>query len=186
MLQLCSNAWAWRLFPNPLLSLTYDLTCFMTEIIIYFSQRNCYLTLTHFMSLISLISLENIRKLLVFCFQGVSKEISGMKWVNEWMNNENNLLITPNPPNLLNIMTHCLDPLSANPTKWSNRHTICRQKQTNCLSVFDHFVGLTFKGLFNVVTCNEVCISNSHVHESWLSHILGKRSILKGLFGDSL
>ena len=122
MLQLCSNAWAWRLFPNPLLSLTYDLTCFMTEIIIYFSQRNCYLTLTHFMSLISLISLENIRKLLVFCFQGVSKEISGMKWVNEWMNNENNLLITPNPPNLLNIMTQCLDPLSANPAKWSNRH----------------------------------------------------------------
>ena len=122
MLQLCSNAWAWRLFPNPLLSLTYDLTCFMTEIIIYFSQRNCYLTITHFMSLISLISLENIRKLLVFCFQGVSKEISGMKWVNEWMNNENNLLITPNPPNLLNIMTQCLDPLSANPTKWSNRH----------------------------------------------------------------
>ena len=120
MLQLCSNAWAWRLFPNPLLSLTYDLTCFMTEIIIYFSQRNCYLTLTHFMSLISLISLENIRKLLVFCFQGVSKEISGMKWVNEWMNNENNLLITP--PNLLNIMTQCLDPLSTNPTKWSNRH----------------------------------------------------------------
>ena len=32
-----------------------------------------------------------------------------------------------------------LNPLSANPTKWSN--------PTNCLSVFDHFVGLAFKGL---------------------------------------
>ena len=25
--------------------------------------------------------------------------------------------------------------------------TICQQKTTNCLSVFDHFVGLAFKGL---------------------------------------
>ena len=30
-----------------------------------------------------------------------------------------------------------LNPLKANPTKWS----------TNCLSVFDHFVGLALKGL---------------------------------------
>ena len=32
-----------------------------------------------------------------------------------------------------------LNPLSANPTKWSN-----------CLSVFDHFVGLVLKGLRNL------------------------------------
>ena len=25
--------------------------------------------------------------------------------------------------------------------------TICRQQPTNCLTVFDHFVGLAFKGL---------------------------------------
>ena len=31
-----------------------------------------------------------------------------------------------------------INPLSANPTKWSN---------TLCLSVFDHFVGLALKGL---------------------------------------
>ena len=41
-----------------------------------------------------------------------------------------------------------LKPLSANPTKWSNTlKTIRRQKPTNCLSVFDHFAGLAFKGL---------------------------------------
>ena len=41
-----------------------------------------------------------------------------------------------------------LNPLSANPTKWSNTlKTIRRQKPTNCLSVFDHFVGLALKGL---------------------------------------
>ena len=28
--------------------------------------------------------------------------------------------------------------------------TICRQKLTNCLSVFDHFVGLVFEGLLLV------------------------------------
>ena len=37
--------------------------------------------LTHFMPLTPLITPENIRKPLVFwCFRGVSKEISGMKW----------------------------------------------------------------------------------------------------------
>ena len=42
--------------------------------------------------------------------------------------------------------------LSANPTKWSNEmiihtQTIRRQQPTNRLSVYDHFVGLTLKGL---------------------------------------
>ena len=36
-----------------------------------------------------------------------------------------------------------LNPLSANPTKWSN----LRKLPTNCLSVFDHFVGLALKEL---------------------------------------
>ena len=40
-----------------------------------------------------------------------------------------------------------INPLSANPTKWSNTQTIRRQKPTNCLSVFDDFVGLVLKGL---------------------------------------
>ena len=41
-----------------------------------------------------------------------------------------------------------LNPISANPTKWSN---ILKQSEdnlpTNCWSVFDHFVKLALKGL---------------------------------------
>ena len=44
-----------------------------------------------------------------------------------------------------------INPLSANPTKWSN---ILKQFVDNlltiCLSVFDHFVKLALKGLKNV------------------------------------
>ena len=36
--------------------------------------------------------------------------------------------------------------LNANPMKWSNTQTISRQKPTNCLSMFDHFVELALKG----------------------------------------
>ena len=35
-----------------------------------------------------------------------------------------------------------LNPLGANPAKWSNTPTLCRQKPTNCLIVLDGFVGL--------------------------------------------
>ena len=42
-------------------------------------------------------------------------------------------------------------PLNANPTKWSKTlkqfvGNSCRLLPTNCLSVFEHFVGLTLKG----------------------------------------
>ena len=41
-----------------------------------------------------------------------------------------------------------INPLSANPTKWSNTlKQFVGILPTNCLSVFDHFVGLTLKGL---------------------------------------
>ena len=40
-----------------------------------------------------------------------------------------------------------LNPLSANPTKWSKTQTIRRLLPTNCLNVFNHFVGLALKGL---------------------------------------
>ena len=50
-----------------------------------------------------------------------------------------------------------VDPLSANPTKWSNILKqfvgFCRRTVwvclTNCFSVFDHYVGLVLKGLKN-------------------------------------
>ena len=47
-----------------------------------------------------------------------------------------------------------IKPLSANPTKWSNtlKQFSCNLP-TNCLSVFDHFVGLTFKGLSFALVC---------------------------------
>ena len=43
-----------------------------------------------------------------------------------------------------------INPLSANPTKWSNtlkQFADSNNLPTNCLSVFDHFVGLALKGL---------------------------------------
>ena len=41
-----------------------------------------------------------------------------------------------------------LNPLSANPTKWSNTlKQFVGNLPTNCLSVFDHFLGLALKGL---------------------------------------
>ena len=41
-----------------------------------------------------------------------------------------------------------LDPLSAKITKWSNTlKQFVGNLPTNCLSVFDHFVGLVLKGL---------------------------------------
>ena len=33
------------------------------------------------------------------------------------------------------------NPLSVNPTKWSDTQAIRRQQPTNCFSMFDHFVG---------------------------------------------
>ena len=41
-----------------------------------------------------------------------------------------------------------LNPLSVNPTKWSNTlKQFVGKLPTNCLSVFDHFAGLALKGL---------------------------------------
>ena len=41
-----------------------------------------------------------------------------------------------------------LNPLCANPTKWSNPlRQFVGNLPTNCLSVFDHFVRLSLKGL---------------------------------------
>ena len=46
-----------------------------------------------------------------------------------------------------------LNPLSANPTKWSNT---CSLFPMNCLSVFDQFVGLVLKGLKHDLYLNKV------------------------------
>ena len=47
----------------------------------------------------------------------------------------------------MHIGRHIFNPLIANPTKWSNiLKQFVGKLTTNCLSVFDHFVGLAFKG----------------------------------------
>ena len=52
------------------------------------------------------------------------------------------------------ISTVQLNSLSANPTKWSNTlKQFVDNLPTNCLNVFDNFVGLTLKGL---IECHEI------------------------------
>ena len=49
-----------------------------------------------------------------------------------------------------------INPLSASPHKMvKHTQTIHRQKPTNCLSVFDHFVGLALKGLREYVNSKQ-------------------------------
>ena len=44
-----------------------------------------------------------------------------------------------------------VNPLSAKPTKWSiTQKQFVSKLLTNCLSLFDHFVGLVLKGLNSV------------------------------------
>ena len=45
------------------------------------------------------------------------------------------------------VLQKSINPLSANPTKWSNTETIRRLLPTNRMSVFDHFMGLALNGL---------------------------------------
>ena len=52
--------------------------------------------------------------------------------------------------------------------------TIRRQKPTNCLSVFDHFLGLTLKGL--MANFNFYAVSILSVKE-WAHNFRGKASI---------
>ena len=53
---------------------------------------------------------------------------------------------------ILNIRLAIFKPLSANPTKWSNTLTqFVGRLPTNCLSVFDYFVGLGLKGLKRIL-----------------------------------
>ena len=49
-------------------------------------------------------------------------------------------------PVLSNMSTKTLNPLGANPTKWSNTPKQLTNP-ANCLNVFDNFVGLALKGL---------------------------------------
>ena len=51
-------------------------------------------------------------------------------------------------PKVWNVLSFRINTLSANVTKWSNTlKQFVGNLPTNCLSVFDHFVGLALKGL---------------------------------------
>ena len=48
-----------------------------------------------------------------------------------------------------------INPLNANPTKWSNTlNQFVGNLPTNCLRMFDHFVNLAFKGLISSLQQN--------------------------------
>ena len=52
----------------------------------------------------------------------------------------------------LNLYQCTFNPLSVNPIKWSNTLKTCRLLPTNCLNVFDHFLGSALKGLTSIFT----------------------------------
>ena len=55
------------------------------------------------------------------------------------------------------------NPLSANITKWSNTLTqFVGKLPTNCLSVFDNFVGLVLKGIKAMDKPNYRYVQNKH------------------------
>ena len=61
------------------------------------------------------------------------------------------------------------NPLSANPTKWSNTlKQFVGNLPTNCLSVFDHFMNLALKGLTSVkmtdMKSTPAMSLNTHAH----------------------
>ena len=52
-----------------------------------------------------------------------------------------------------------LNPLSANPTKWSNTlKQFVGKLPANCLSVFDHFVGLALNGPTHFLVRGDIAI----------------------------
>ena len=65
--------------------------------------------------------------------------------------------------NVLLSKSNSINPLCASFTKWSNTlKQFVGKLPTNCLSVFDHFVGLAFKGLTSAGDCgfNEIFLNN--------------------------
>ena len=77
-----------------------------------------------------------------------------------------------------------INPLNANPTKWWNTlNQFVGNLPTNCLSVFDHFVNLAFKGLISSLQRNlkiRKCSRevNSVKAHTWRTFLLFALSIL--------
>ena len=81
-------------------------------------------------------------------------------------------------------MTH-INPLSANPAKWSNTlKQLAGKLLTNCLSVFDHFVILGLKGLKRLLTFYfyNLAIFNQETYPYFMSNVTqAKCAILIGM-----
>ena len=61
-----------------------------------------------------------------------------------------------------------INPLSANPTKGSNtlKQFACNLP-TNCLNVFDHFVGFALKGLINFILLVSLPLKETNEKKHW-------------------
>ena len=60
---------------------------------------------------------------------------------------------------MMTIVDAFINPLSANPTKlWNTLKQFVGNLPTNCLSVFDHFLGLALKGLELLTLWAELCL----------------------------
>ena len=63
-----------------------------------------------------------------------------MVLVDDFPTSKNSYQVSKEDMSIFNLNSH-LNPLSANPTKWSNTlKQFVGKLPTNCLSVFDHFV----------------------------------------------
>ena len=66
------------------------------------------------------------------------------------------------------------NPISANPTKWSNTlKQFVGNMPTNCLSVFDHFVGMARKGLTDSLKFTRYYKPNLGIipNQPWSQHV---------------
>ena len=80
-----------------------------------------------------------------------------------------------------------LNPVSANPTKWSNtlKHFV-GNLPTNCLSVFDHFVRLALKGLRKYCAFNNLFFASFYPVVNSFINFLSLGWILTLIFSTNI
>ena len=92
------------------------------------------------------------QKISIWNLWNIECNIVPWQWVKCYFQKNVNLVIGLNPSCIWNLkiskQREIVNPLSANPTKSSNTlKQFVGKLPTNCLSLFDHFVGLALKGL---------------------------------------
>ena len=74
------------------------------------------------------------------------------------------------------LLFQVINPLSANPTKWSNTlKQFVGKLPTNYLSKLDHFVGLVLKGLTHRIQLAQLCLSHMKI-----SYLISNKNQLTG------